>query len=132
MAKPKIFISYDFDNDRHYKNLLVAWDKNDLFDFTFYDASVDISVNSTDADYIKRVIRGRIDDATHLLCIIGKNTWKSEWVEWEINKAADFQKKIVAVKTDNNNTSPSNIFGKGASWAKSFTFESIKKAIEDA
>jgi len=50
MAKKKIFISYDYDNDKHYKNLLVAWDKNNLFDFSFYDASVDVSVDSEDAD----------------------------------------------------------------------------------
>ena len=49
MAKPKIFISYEYDNDKHYKNLLVAWDKNSEFDFSFYDESVDVSVDSTDA-----------------------------------------------------------------------------------
>ena len=38
MAKKTIFISYDY--DKHWKNLLVAWDKNGEFDFTFYDASV--------------------------------------------------------------------------------------------
>jgi hypothetical protein len=27
MAKKKVFISYDYDNDKHYKNLLLAWDK---------------------------------------------------------------------------------------------------------
>ena len=37
MAKPTVFISYDYDHDRHYKNLLLAWDKNKEFDFTFYD-----------------------------------------------------------------------------------------------
>lgn len=40
MAKIGVFISFDYDNDKHYKNLLVAWDKNDLFDFNFYDGSV--------------------------------------------------------------------------------------------
>ena len=42
MAKKTIFISYDYDNDKQWKNLLVAWDKNDDFAFTFYDASVDV------------------------------------------------------------------------------------------
>ena len=33
MAK-KVFISYD--NDKHYKNLFVAWDANKKFDFSFF------------------------------------------------------------------------------------------------
>lgn len=75
MGKISMFISYDQDNARHHKNLLTAWDKHDLFDLKFYDASVDVSVNRTNADYIKRVICGRIYDATHYLCIFVEETW---------------------------------------------------------
>ena len=66
--------SYDYDHDKHWKNLLVAWDKNGEFALTFYDASVDVSVNSTDATAIKRVISARIRGATRFLCIVGKYT----------------------------------------------------------
>jgi len=66
------------------------------------------------------------------LCIIGKQTYKSGWVAWEINTASNLNKKIIAVKTDQSNTSPDEILGIGASWAISFTFESIKNAIERA
>jgi len=132
MTKKKIFISYDYDNDKRYKNLLVAWDKNNLFDFSFYDASIDVSVNSEDADYIKRVIKDRINSTSHFLCIIGRQTYKSGWVEWEINTASNLYRKIIAAKTEQSNTSPNEISDIAASWAKSFTFESIKNAIEEA
>ncbi|MCH7897040.1 MAG: TIR domain-containing protein [candidate division NC10 bacterium] len=132
MAKPKIFISYDYDNDKHYKNLLVAWDKNSEFDFSFYDESVDVSVDSTDAAAIKRVISARIGGATHFLCLVGKKTHSSHWVAWEIEKAKELKKKLVAVKIDRENTSPSGLIGAGVSWAMSFTFDSIKKAVEGA
>ena len=132
MAKKKIFISYDYERDRHWKNLLVAWDENSLFDFSFYDTSVDVSVDSTDAAAIKRVISARINNATYFLCIVGKNTHKSGWVKWEIGKAVALTKKQVAVKTDRGNTAPGAILGVGASWAMSFTFDSIQKAIGDA
>ncbi len=132
MAKPKIFISYDYDNDKHYKNLLVAWDKNSEFDFSFYDESVDVSVDSTDAAAIKRVISARIGGATHFLCLVGKKTHSSHWVAWEIEKAKEPKKKLVAVKIDRENTSPSGLIGAGVSWAMSFTFDSIKKAVEGA
>ena len=129
MAKKKIFISYDYQNDGYWKNLLVAWDANSLFEFSFYDTSVDVSVDSTDAAAIKRAISARINNATYFLCIVGKNTHKSGWVKWEIEKAVDLKKKLVAVKTDSENTSPDAILGVGASWAMSFTFDSITKAI---
>jgi len=129
MANKKVFISYDYDNDKHYKNLLVAWDANKEFDFSFYDTSVDVSVDSNDAAAIKRVISARINSATYLLCIVGENTHKSEWVAWEIDKAIELKKKIVAVKTAKDNTSPTGLYGVGATWALSFVFASIKKAL---
>lgn len=132
MAKKNIFISYDYDNDKDYKNLLLAWDKNKDFDFSFTDHSADVSINSTDAAAIKRAISAKINSATYFLCIIGKNTHKSAWVQWEIDKAVELKKKIAAVKIDASYTSPTEITGIGASWAMSFTFDAIKKAIETA
>ena len=132
MATKTIFISFDYDNDSKHKNLLLAWDKNKEFDFTFYDASVDVSVDSTDAAAIKRVISARISSATHFLCIVGMNTPKSGWVKWEIEKAVELKRKLIGVKTDAGNTSPAAILGVGASWAMSFTFDSIKKAVDEA
>ena len=131
MAK-KVFISYDYDNDKHYKNLLLAWDKNSEFDFSLYDQSVDVSVDSTDAAVVRRVISNRISNSTYFLCLIGKTTYRSGWIKWEIKKAIELKKKLVAVKTDSANTSPDEIVGVGATWALSFTFDSITKAIEKA
>jgi len=125
-----LFISYDYDNDKHYKNLLLAWDANEMFDFEFYDRSIDVSVNSEDATYIKKVIKGRINDCTHFLCIVGKHTHESDWVEWEIETAVALGKKIVVVKIDNSYDSPPAIFGAGASWARSFAFDSIMNAVD--
>jgi len=126
----KIFISYDYDNDKHYKNLLVAWDKNKEFDFNFYDQSVDVSVNSDDAAAIRRVISARISDSTLFLCLIGTQTHQSNWIDWEIRKAIELKKKIVAVKINSTNSSPSALIGNTDAWAMSFTFDSIKNAIE--
>jgi len=132
MAKKKIFVSYDYDNDKHYKNLLLAWDKNSEFDFNFSDRSADVSIQSTDAATIKRAISAKINVATYFLCIVGEKTSKSSWVTWEIKKAKEFNKKLVAVKTSSGNTTPSGLLNVGASWAMSFTFDAIKKAIDEA
>jgi len=131
MAK-KIFISYDYDNDKHYKNLLKAWDANGTFDFSFDDHSADISINSTDAAAIKRAISAKINNATYFLCIVGSKTHNSSWVKWEIEKAVALNKKIVAVKTSSTNTTPSALLGVGAKWAMSFTEPSVTSAINSA
>jgi hypothetical protein len=130
--KKKVFISYDYDKDKHYKNLLLAWDGNKLFDFSIHDHSADVSINSVDAIAIKRVISRYINEATYFLIIVGEKTNRSTWVKWEIEKAIELGKKIVAVKTDRENISPDALLGIGASWAMSFTYDSISKAINYA
>ena len=132
MAKKKIFISYDYDNDKHYKNLLKAWDANGTFDFSFHDHSADVSINSTNASAIKRAISAKINSATYFLCIVGTKTHKSSWVAWEIDKAVELNKKIVAVKTSSTNTTPGGLYGVGASWAMAFTEDAVKNAVNDA
>ncbi|UPT69905.1 MAG: TIR domain-containing protein [Flavobacterium sp. JAD_PAG50586_2] len=132
MAKKKVFISYDYDNDKHYKNLLLAWDAHALFDFSIYDHSVDVSVNSVNANYIKTVISNAINDASYFLVIIGPKTYRSNWVTWEIQKAVALGKRIVAVKIANTYESPTAIYNVGAKWAMSFTYLAIRNAIDNA
>jgi hypothetical protein len=130
--KKKVFVSYDYTNDKHYKNLLLAWDRNKSFDFSIHDHSADVSINSTNAAAIKSVLSRYINEATYFLVIVGKKTHKSAWVRWEIEKAIELKKRIVAVKTDRENTSPDSLLGVGATWAMSFTYESISNAIDNA
>ncbi|HUI90621.1 MAG TPA: TIR domain-containing protein [Chitinivibrionales bacterium] len=132
MAKKQVFVSYDYENDRQYKNLLLAWDANSLFDFYIGDASADVSIDSTNATAIKRAISAKINSVNYFLCIVGKNTYRSRWVRWEIEKASELGKKIIAVKIDRENQSPNELLNIGASWALSFTFDSIKNAIDNA
>lgn len=39
MAKPKIFVSFDFEKDRQYKYTLNMWNSNPNFEFTCDDRS---------------------------------------------------------------------------------------------
>lgn len=130
--KKKVFVSYDYDNDRHYKNLLLAWDANKLFEFSIHDHSADVSIKSTNAIAIKSVLSRYINEATYFLVIVGSKTHKSDWVKWEIEKAVELKKRIVVVKTNRENISPSELLEVGANWAMSFTFQSIKDAIDKA
>ena len=132
MAKKVVFISFDYDNDRHYKNLLLAWDKHDDFDFEFYDGSLKTAIDSTDAAYVKSKIKPLIEKATNLLCIVGQEGGTNKWIDWEVQTAAAARKKLVGVKLDKAYTSPPALLNNGASWAMSFTFDAIKKALDGA
>ena len=44
MAK-KIFISYDYDNDRDYKNMLVAWSKNNTLILKIYNLKTVLQIS---------------------------------------------------------------------------------------
>lgn len=132
MARKTVFISFDYDNDRHYKNLLLAWDKNDEFDFRLYDGSLKEAIDSNNAAYIKSLIRPKIAAATHFLCIIGKESSQSEWIEWEIDRAILDKKKLIAVKIEKDFDTPPALYNQGATWALSFNFDAIKRALESA
>ncbi len=132
MAKKTIFISYDYDNDRRYKNMLLAWDQNDEFDFELYDGSLKVAIDSKDADYIKSKIKPLIQKSTHLLCIVGESCSTNKWITWEIQTAVALKKKLIAVKVEKSCPSPAVLLNSGATWAMSFNFAAIKKAVEAA
>lgn len=39
MSKKKVFVSFDYENDREYYYLMKAWNANPKFDFVFSDYS---------------------------------------------------------------------------------------------
>lgn len=131
-TRKRIFISYDHENDARYKHLLHAWNKHEDFDIQMYNGSLDVAINSEDAAYIKRQIRPMITWCSYLLCIIGEDTHNSLFVDWEIKTAIENGKRLIAVKINKDCISPAAIMNKGATWALSFNYEAIKKAIDEA
>jgi hypothetical protein len=130
MATNKVFIGYDYDNDKAVKDRLLGWDANKEFDFSSYDRSFDVAVDSPGAAAIKQDLAARIGDASYFLYIVGKESYRSGWAAWEVRKAVELKKKLVAVKTDSIYNSPSVLQSAGASWSTMFNFDSIKQAID--
>ncbi|HFI0405726.1 TPA: TIR domain-containing protein [Streptococcus suis] len=86
-------------------------------------------MNSTNATYIKSVIRERIKNSDVVLCLVGKNTSSSDWVNWEIETAYQLNKKIVAVKIERGYDTPLALYGKGVSWAFEFSKAAILREL---
>jgi hypothetical protein len=132
LRSKKVFVSYKYDGDAKYKNLLIAWSKHHRFNIEFDDVSSDISINSRVETEIKAGILPHIKDADIFLCIVGEKTYKSKMVPWEIERAVTLRKKIVAVKTSMTNKTPKGLKSVGAIWAMSFTEKEIVKALNKA
>ncbi len=84
--------------------------------FEMDDVSLRNAVNSEDDNYIRRVIRPKIEDCAICLCMVGENTHRSrKWVPWEINLALEEQKPIIAMrfKDTPNATTPSVLSNNG-------------------
>lgn len=139
--KKKVFVSFDYDNDRRYKNLLEAWDANPNFDFVFSDLSSS-EINSWDIPTIKRALSRKINQADYTFVIVGKyadsyhKDYKEigyrNWINYEIAVSKSNYNKLIGIKLDSNFTSPSELLNSGTSWAYSFTQDSIIRALNSA
>ena len=130
MTTNKVFIGYDYDNDKAFKDRLLRWDANREFDFSSYDQSFGVAVDGPGAAAIKQDLAARIGDASYFLYIVGKESYRSGWVVWEVRKAVELKKKLVAAKTDSINNSPSVLQRVGVSWSTMLNFDSIRQAID--
>lgn len=139
--KPKVFVSFDYDNDKRYKFLLEAWNKNPKFEFVFDDGTPQ-EIDSTNVGRIKAALTSKIKEATHTLVIVGKYANSphrhryligyKNWINFEVHQSAEYGKRIAAIKLDRTNESPDELIGINASWAYSFTEDNIIKALEEA
>lgn len=141
MAKKKVFVSFDYENDRHYKYLLDAWDSNKNLEFLFNDCSSD-EIHSDSVSKVKEHLTKRINNTTYTLVIVGKhaNDWHPDcneigyrnWINFEIARSVANGNKIIAVKLDRSYTSPDELYGCNANWAMSFSQDSIIKALNNS
>ena len=137
----RIFISFDYEHDKNYRYLLTALAKNPRFDIEFTDVTPE-EIQSYDVGRIKAVLTKKIKEATHTLVIVGKyaNSYHPDrdeigernWQWWEINKSDEEGKGFIAVKIESSNEPPEPLYGKGATWANSFTIDAIVNAIDRA
>jgi hypothetical protein len=78
------------------------------------------------------MVLAKIKAATGFLCVIGPKTSTNPWVEWEIKTAIDLEKRMIVARIDRDCTVPEVLSDVGATCALSFTFEGIKRAVEEA
>lgn len=137
----KVFVSFDYQDDKHYKYLLEAWHHNPRFDFVFDDGTPE-EIDSNNVGRIKAALTSKIKDATHVLVIVGKNAntphrnrnliGSRNWINFEVRQGIGYGKRIAVVKLDQSYDSPEELNNARASWTYSFSEANIIKALDEA
>jgi hypothetical protein len=131
-SKRNVFISFSSD-DMDEINLMRGQARNDGVELDFSDHSVKKAYNSEQDEYIKRQIRGKIENASVTVVYLSPNSLKSDWVKWEVEQSKKMGKGIVAIyKGDKPPANiPSHIKDNVSSIVR-WNHESMMKAIEAA
>lgn len=83
--KHKVFVSYHHENDEKYRNLF-----ENIFGSIYVSKSVDLGdiESNLKTDTIRRKIRDEfLRDSTVTVVLVGKETWKRKYVDWEISSS---------------------------------------------
>lgn len=141
MAKKKVFVSFDYENDRRYYYLMKAWDANPYFDFVFSDYS-SREILSDSISVVKACLTRKIREATHTLCIVGAEADKlhrdsheigyRNWQNFEVARSAENGNRLVGVRIRSTYRAPEELRYVGAEWAYSFTQADIIVALNKA
>lgn len=71
----KVYVCVEYDSDKNYYNTLKMWDKNDKFDFNFFNAhELNIIMHFSGEDAIKRKLRERLNNTKLMVVLIGERT----------------------------------------------------------
>jgi len=129
----QVYLCFDHENDGYYKDVLVTWSKMPGFAKIWVnDQPPTVPVDSEEAELFKLALGKRIAAASGLLCVVGTESSTNGWMEWEIRKADELGKRIIAVRINRDCAVPELLSDLGATCAMSFTYEGIRRAFEEA
>jgi hypothetical protein len=96
VARKRVFLSFRAEDKEKVAGLrLLA--ANPSYDLEFYDESVRVPIDSTNAAYVKRKILERINRTTVTVVLISELTHTSAWVDWELQASRDKRNAIIAM-----------------------------------
>ena len=97
MPKRRIFVSFDHNDTTQVNGFLGLRQILDAFDF--YNHKLDRRIQSSDGDYVSRIISDEyIRPASVAVVLIGNQTANSAWVKWEIAESLRQGKGILGIR----------------------------------
>lgn len=139
-VKPKVFVSFDYENDARYKFLLSAWSKNSRFQFTFQDKTPQ-EIQSEAVHRVKAVLTQKVKEATHTLVIVGQYATTrhrdavligcTNWINYEIQQSKLYKKKLVVVRLHPSNKLPDQLSDASGLLVEGFDHDPIMRALAE-
>lgn len=140
MANKKVCVSFDYENDRLYYNLLEAWNTNPNIDFHMNDCTPN-EIKSDSVAIVKQVLSTKIGEANYMIALIGKHSddyhkdcyeiGYKNWQAYEIAKNKEKNNKLIVVKLDSSYIVPDEAYGQGAKFINSFDQNAILNALKN-
>ena len=99
MKKAKnVFVSHFHKDEEHIEKLKLLVAKKGL---KLKNSSIDSTSpnNASNEEYIKSLLRDGINWAGTTIVLVGPETHKSEWVDWEIEQSFKQANRIVGIHT---------------------------------
>lgn len=123
MAKKRVFVSFDFDNDKILKDFVIGQSKLQDSPFDVIDTS--IKEAAPEKDWLNRA-ETRIKGSDMVLVMVGLQTYKAPGVLKEVNLAKKWNKPIAQViGYKDGNYTPVEGAGRLYSW----NWENLKKLL---
>jgi hypothetical protein len=94
MSKKKVFISFDFDQDKALKDLLIGQSRNPECPFDVIDSSLK---EAAPEEGWEEKARERMLKADQVIVLVGAQTHRAHGVLKEVNLARKHHKKIVQI-----------------------------------
>lgn len=140
MARPKICVSFDYENDKYSRNALRSWNENRYIDFDIIDKTPN-EIDTYNISRIKAGLTTKISEANILLVISGdyinmphrdrREIGCINWQNWECKKAIELNKRIILVKLKSNNLIPEELLGQTREDVVGLELDKINRAISN-
>ncbi len=139
MAKRKVFISYHHKGEQKIVDNFIETFSDD-YD-VFIDESLDRAADSEDAEYLNQVCRDAIDGTSVTIVMMGKQTGRRKFVDWEIRHTLHREHGLVGISrpdlADSDACLPNRLSdNRKTGYAKWYMYPtsatSLKKIIDEA
>ena len=125
MAKKRVFVSFDYDNDATLKEFLVGQSKNEDSPFELADWSIKETIDEN----WKKHARTRIRSVDVVAVICGENTHTATGVSAEVKIAQDESVPYFLLKGYSGKTCVKPIAAKSTDKIYSWTWDNLKALI---
>ena len=140
MSRPKVCVSFDYENDKYSRNAIRLWNENKYIDFDIIDKTPS-EIDTYNISRIKAGLTTKISESNILLVISGDyiNTPHRDRNEigcincqnWECQKALELNKKIILVKLKNSNEIPEELLGEPREDVVGLELDKVNRAISN-